>query len=97
VSLKKDLKLLNEELQKAKLVSTITTAASMFCMFKWMASSYGGQTVSKVPFEAIFPFKYVVRGGLDEDNKSPYVHPVFSTYTLLHESMYGCFAAIICS
>jgi hypothetical protein len=48
-------------------------------MFKWMASSYGGQTVSKVPFEAIFPFKYVVRGGLDEDNKSPFD----SGYTLM--------------
>jgi hypothetical protein len=71
-SLKKDLKRLNTELQQAKMLSTFTTAASMIAMFNWLASSYGGQVASRVPFEPIFPFKYIVRRGLEDDKPSPF-------------------------
>ena len=67
--LKKELKQLNAELQQAKMMSTFTTAASMIVMFNWFASSYLGQVASRIPFESIFPFKFLVRRGLEEDVK----------------------------
>jgi hypothetical protein len=71
-SLKKDLTRLNAELTQAKFLSTMTTAASMIMMFQWLSSYYGGQVASKVPFDSIFPFKYLVRRGLEEDSTSPF-------------------------
>ncbi len=44
----------------------------MIMMFQWLSSYYGGQVSSKVPFDSIFPFKYLVRRGLEEDNASPF-------------------------
>ena len=72
VALKKKLKQLNSELQQAKMISTFTTAASMIVMFNWFASSYLGQVASRIPFESIFPFKFLVRRGLEDDVKSPF-------------------------
>ncbi len=71
-ALKKKLKQLNSELQQAKMISTFTTAASMIAMFNYLASSYGGQVASRIPFESIFPFKFLVRRGLEDDVKSPF-------------------------
>ncbi len=71
-SLKKDLTRLNAEITQAKFISTMTTAASMIMMFQWLSSSYGGQVASKVPFDSIFPFKYLVRRGLEDDITSPF-------------------------
>ena len=72
VSLKKDLTKLNADITQAKFLSTLTTAGSMIMMFQWLSSYYDGQVASKVPFEAIFPFKFLVRRGLGEDNTSPF-------------------------
>jgi hypothetical protein len=71
-ALKKDLKRLNTEMQQAKMLSTVTTAASMIMMFNWLSSSYGGLVTSRVPFEPMFPFKYLVRRGLEDDKPSPF-------------------------
>ena len=61
VSLKKDLTKLNADITQAKFLSTLTTAASMIMMFQWLSSYYEGQVASKVPFESIFPFKFLAK------------------------------------